>query len=674
MIPFVRLCVESVMNSAHRVFLPRDEPSRAPPPPLIISSCMKFPLTILPFSVKSKMAPNMSETLFSLFGCPSMPVNWTYAAVGLERRKHLYSQILDHVDDYNGHVLGGVQIIINLPLFLCVEQNNLDFDFVSTAKALDFIESAEVFKSCTSKLMEDSMGDDNLIMQDDAEKFPSRFGDSHLRKDFKIADATVQFEKSADRSSPNSKQSLPLTSSSSRTFGFPFPIPKFNDDVPIWWSWFLRPNVLREIWTWPYKPFDLGQDTHSYLAFHGSTGLPLVSKTKEAFTADPALVVGPNLTKKFMDHAISPVLVGIWERESHYVIDKKNVNKQLSLANSPSSLTVLFHHDLGVFIRAGMKNEFENKNVNVVMKKNINHNFHMEESVAPCNALRVLDQHIFNDEADMKKMVDSLDVVDQETLDVSVTKNVNDDLDQCYENVEKNVKTNVAHHKNSDLVVDRFNDEKNAIVVMKETSVHHNEPGSNVSLGEHAAVKLSDVDQHGHNVQSDLLENLPDVSEDVIAKHLSSLVNHAKDMLSGLNPSLTDEEIFVKDLLFGSALTLAEEEHAKTNHVLPLVEVAKDSSGAALTLAQETVAKDMPSGLVPSLTEEQMVVKDLLSGTALNLAEEMVAKDMPGLDQKDLGPLKNFAHGFEIDLGMQEATNEKNTAGGPIFPTVAHGA
>ena len=39
--------------------------------------------------------------------------------------------------------------------------------------------------------------------------------------------------------------------------------------------------------------------------------------------------------------------------------------------------------------------------------------------------------------------------------------------------------------------------------------------------------------------------------------------------------------------------------------------------------------------------------------------------------QNNIGPLKNFAHGFEIDLGMQEATNEKNTAGGPIFPTVA---
>ena len=31
-------------------------------------------------------------------------------------------------------------------------------------------------------------------------------------------------------------------------------------------------------------------------------------------------------------------------------------------------------------------------------------------------------------------------------------------------------------------------------------------------------------------------------------------------------------------------------------------------------------------------------------------------------------------HGAEIHLGYQEATNEKKTVGGPIFPTVAHGA
>ena len=57
------------------------------------------------------------------------------------------------------------------------------------------------------------------------------------------------------------------------------------------------------------------------------------------------------------------------------------------------------------------------------------------------------------------------------------------------------------------------------------------------------------------------------------------------------------------------------------------------------------------------------------------MVEHEVAKDLFGWDQNALGPLKNFAHGVEIiDLGMQEATNEKTTAGGPIFPTVAHGA
>ena len=256
MIPFVRLCVDSVMNSAHRV-LPCDEPSRAPPPPLFISSCMKFPLTILPFSVKFKMASQMSENrLFSLsenllYCCPSLPLSLTCAAPMRKKATKLMETMKKFLEP---------EILINMPLFLWIEQNRILFEKV-LHKQVDQIQSTQ-HVSCTPKLKEDfleiSMSED-LIMQDLG---GSRFGDSHLMRGFKNADATVQFEKStsADRSSPNSKQSLPFTSSLSPFFGFPFPIRKFNDD----WSWPLMPNILRELWTWPYKPFKLMAEEEKY--------------------------------------------------------------------------------------------------------------------------------------------------------------------------------------------------------------------------------------------------------------------------------------------------------------------------------------------------------------------------------------------------------------------------
>ena len=550
---------------------------------------------------------------------------------------------------------------------------------------------------------------------------------SYLMRGFEIADAKVQFEKSADRSSPNSKQSLPLTSNLSPSFEFPFPIRKFKDDVnknvQIWW-WFLLPNVLRERWTWPFKPFDYG----AVLAENFGYFLPLVEETEEAFPG-----AGPTLKKKFMDRAVSSFLPKVLDRESHYVkndvkkiidallvvdqetidvrtdddchfspcnalrvldhvydnvvmnVDKKNVNKQLT--NSPSSLTVLFHYDLGDYIRAGAES------------------------------------------------------------DVSVTKNVDDNLDQCYENVEKNVMTNVD---------DNVHDVPFSPM---EMGLEYNH--DNVSLGEHAAVKLPNMDQHFHNVQSDLLENLPDVAEDVIAKDLSNLVKHVKDLsrldqthfrynvqnaLDPLMPLL----LHAKDFLSDSPLNLVVKD-SPFGTILTLAEDAKDSSGDALNLAQETVAKDTP-GFIPSSTDEKMDVKDLQSDAAFILAEEMVAKilgldqngplddipsettltlaedakdsfgadltlaqetvagDIPGLvpsltdeqmlvkdlptstltlvDAKDMPPASTWilsqqrveqtilpfsTHGAEIDLRF-EATNEKTTAGGPIFPTIAHGA
>ena len=709
MIPFVNLCAKSI--TLDHIIL-----SQAQPPPKCISSCMK-PLSILPkmdflpFSVKSNMASIMSENLLSCR--PSLPVTLTCAAPVTKKATKLMETMKEFLEP---------EILIYMPLLLLIEQNQILFEKV-LHKQVDQIQSTQ-HVSCTPKLKEDfleiSMSED-LIMQDLG---GARFGDSHLMRGFENADATVQFEKSADRSSPNSKQSLPFTSSLSPFFGFPFPIPKFNDDVSIWWSWSLLPNVLREIWTWPYKPFDFGQGTHPYLAFHGYAGLPLVSKTEEAFTADPALVVGPNLTKKFMDQAISPVLVKICERESHYVnIDKKN-------------LFVVY-----IFLR----NENVKKNVNMVMKKKVNHNCHLEESVDPVKPFVVgLDQHIFTDEADMKKMVDSLVVVDQETLDISVTKNVDDchattspcnalarPLEQVYDNLKKNVKTHVeddCHFSpcNALRVLDHVYDNvKNNVMMNVDeikknvnkqltnspsslTVLFHHDLDVYIRAGAESDVSVTkNVDEDCHKVhpcnalvvvldrahenlkkmpgldQNDLLKILPllgqakdfpDLVEQMVAKlpdvdqndlmKIFPLVELAKDLPLGLVPSLTDEQMLVKDLPT-STRTLAED--------------AKDSSGAALILAKvlvtkmsliTMVAKYLPS-LIPSLTEEQIVVKDLESDAAFILAQEMVAK-MLGLDQKDLGPLKNFTHG--VDLGMQEATNKKTTAGGPIFPTVAHGA
>ena len=156
------------------------------------------------------------------------------------------------------------------------------------------------------------------------------------------------------------------------------------------------------------------------------------------------------------------------------------------------------------------------------------------------------------------------------------------------------------------------------------------------------------------------------------------------------------EEIVAKDIPPGSNLKLVEHLVAKDfspDSALTLVVMLSD---AALNLAEEMVAKDLPDPLVKKVIMKTNVdhsfpwddlppgyvlplvehLPDLITfGTTLSSAEDRVAKDMPGLDQKDLGTLKNFAHGVEIiDLGMQEATNEKTTAGGPIFPTVAHGA
>ena len=71
-----------------------------------------------------------------------------------------------------------------------------------------------------------------------------------------------------------------------------------------------------------------------------------------------------------------------------------------------------------------------------------------------------------------------------------------------------------------------------------------------------------------------------------------------------------------------------------------------------------------------------MVFKDLPAST-LTLVD---AKDMPPastwiLSQQRVEQtiLPFSTHGAEIDLRF-EATNEKTTAGGPIFPTIAHGA
>ena len=95
------------------------------------------------------------------------------------------------------------EILINMPFFLLIEQNQILFEKV-LHKQVDQIQSTQ-HVSCTPKLKEDfleiSMSED-LIMQ---VLGGSGFGDSYLMRGFEIADATVQFEKSADRSLPISK-------------------------------------------------------------------------------------------------------------------------------------------------------------------------------------------------------------------------------------------------------------------------------------------------------------------------------------------------------------------------------------------------------------------------------------------------------------------------------------
>ena len=59
-----------------------------------------------------------------------------------------------------------------------------------------------------------------IHMQDVGKKFTSRFGDSSLMEGFQIVNGTVQFEKSADRSLPISKQSIFVVYESSQCFSF----------------------------------------------------------------------------------------------------------------------------------------------------------------------------------------------------------------------------------------------------------------------------------------------------------------------------------------------------------------------------------------------------------------------------------------------------------------------
>ena len=57
-------------------------------------------------------------------------------------------------------------------------------------------------------------------MQDVGKKFTSRFGDSSVMEGFEIVNGTVQFEKSADRSLPISKESMFVVYESSKCFSF----------------------------------------------------------------------------------------------------------------------------------------------------------------------------------------------------------------------------------------------------------------------------------------------------------------------------------------------------------------------------------------------------------------------------------------------------------------------
>ena len=65
-------------------------------------------------------------------------------------------------------------------------------------------------------------------MQDVGKKFTSKFGDSSLMEGLEIENATVPFEKSADRSLPNSKQSIFDVYESSKCFSFIYVCQKFG--------------------------------------------------------------------------------------------------------------------------------------------------------------------------------------------------------------------------------------------------------------------------------------------------------------------------------------------------------------------------------------------------------------------------------------------------------------
>ena len=139
MIPFVNLCAKSI--TLDHIIL-----SQAQPPPKCISSCMK-PLSILPkmdflpFSVKSNMASIMSENLLSCR--PSLPT-LTCAAPVTKKATKLMETMKKFLEP---------EILINMHLFLLIEQNQILFEKV-LHKQVDQIQSTQ-HVNCTPKLKED---------------------------------------------------------------------------------------------------------------------------------------------------------------------------------------------------------------------------------------------------------------------------------------------------------------------------------------------------------------------------------------------------------------------------------------------------------------------------------------------------------------------------------------
>ena len=186
MIPFVRLCVQSIGHG----ILPCDKPPlKPPPPPKLISSCMK-PLSILPLSFLPKIPHEFKYGGFQdgvKFALFCMPVSLTYASP-MEKKART------HADD---HVIGDDEK--DLPSNVVPVDE--DCVRVSLKKTVSDFNTQHIV--CTQNLMENSVIDaEDLIMQDVGKIFASRFGDSGVQRGLVIA-ATADTKQEPMALNPN---------------------------------------------------------------------------------------------------------------------------------------------------------------------------------------------------------------------------------------------------------------------------------------------------------------------------------------------------------------------------------------------------------------------------------------------------------------------------------------